>query len=64
LVRWIADVSVIHAFESGLCPKNRFFSLLRELFNLGVLYKGKLLKWDALVEQKAGELARYILRFD
>jgi hypothetical protein len=31
---------------------------------LGVLYKGKLLKWDALVEQKAGELARYMLRFD
>jgi hypothetical protein len=34
--------------------------LLREQFNSGVKYNERLLKWDAIIEQKATELSRFL----
>jgi len=79
--RWIADVTVMDAFESGVLDlpdffftgddyryrfepgaKQRFLDLLRERFNSGVMYRGRALKWDTVIEQKATELGRYLSR--
>jgi len=76
--RWIADVTVMEAFESRLLDlpdfyftgddyryrfepeaKQRFLDLLRERFNSGVRYKGRMLKWDTVIEQKTVELAQF-----
>jgi CRISPR-associated protein Cas1 len=78
--RWIADVAVMDAFESGALDlpdfyftgddyryrfepeaKERFLNLLRERFNSGVTYKSREFKWDTIIEQKIGELARSLL---
>ena len=40
--------------------KQRFLDLLRERFNSEVRYKGRALKWDTVIEQKATELGRYL----
>ena len=40
--------------------KQRFLGLLRERFNSGASYKGRALKWDTVIEQKAVELGRYV----
>jgi CRISPR-associated protein Cas1 len=79
--RWLVDLSVIRAFESGsldvphfyftgddyryrfdMEAKRRFISFLREQFNSGVNYKGRVSKWDAVIEQKANELSRFLIR--
>jgi hypothetical protein len=79
LFRWIADVAVVEAFESGVLDlpdfyftgddykyrfdpeaKQRFLDLLRERFNSGVRYKGRGLKWDTVIEQKAVEFGRFL----
>lgn len=78
--RWLIDLSVIQAFESGalelhdfyftgddyryrfeLEAKRRFIEVLREQFNSGVNYKGRVLKWDTVIEHKANELGRFLL---
>jgi CRISPR-associated protein Cas1 len=78
--RWIADLTVMEAFDSGILDlpdfyftgddyryrfeqeaKERFLNLLRDQFNSGVMYKGRALKWDTVIEQKAAELGRYLL---
>jgi CRISPR-associated protein Cas1 len=78
--RWIADVTVMEAFESGVLDlpdfyftgddyhyrldteaKRRFLQVLRERFNVGVRYNGRILKWDTVIEQKAVELGRFLL---
>lgn len=41
--------------------KRRLLHLLRERFNSGVHYKGRLLKWDTVIEQKTSELARFFI---
>jgi CRISPR-associated protein Cas1 len=41
--------------------KRRFLGLLREEFNSGVSYKGRVLKWDTVIEQKAFELGSYLV---
>jgi CRISPR-associated protein Cas1 len=41
--------------------RKRLLHLLRERFNSGVQYKGRLLKWDTVIEQKTAELARYFV---
>jgi len=80
LFRWIVDLSVMRAFESGALDlphfyftgddyryrfdveaKTRFLNLLREQFNAGVSYKGRRLKWDTIIEQKATELSRHLV---
>src|SRR5208337_4046247 len=40
--------------------KRRFIELLRERFNSGVKYKGRVLKWDTVIQEKATELGRYL----
>ena len=78
--RWLIDLTVIQAFESGkLNPldftftrddylyrietegRRRFLDLLREQFNSGVSYKGRICKWDTVIEEKTSELARYLI---
>jgi CRISPR-associated protein Cas1 len=78
--RWVADVAVMDAFESGVLDlpdfyftgddyryrfepeaKQRFLGLLRWRFNSGVSYKGRVLKWDTAIEQKAVELSRCLI---
>ncbi len=78
--RWLADVSIIQAFESGVLDlldfyftgddyryrleadaKHRFIGILREKFNSGVRYNGRVLKWDTIIEQKAADLGRYLV---
>ena len=77
--RWIVDLTVIKAFESGQLDlphfyftgddyryrfdveaKKRFISLLREQFNSGTKYDGRVLKWDTVIELKTMELARFL----
>ncbi len=41
--------------------KQRFLDLLRERFNSGVRYNGRVLKWDTVIEQKTTELGRYLV---
>jgi CRISPR-associated protein Cas1 len=41
--------------------KRRFIEVLRERFNSGVKYKGRVLKWDTVIEQKTNELGRFLL---
>ncbi len=41
--------------------KQRFIDLLRNRFNSGILYEGRVLKWDTVIEQKATELSRFLI---
>jgi hypothetical protein len=41
--------------------KQRFLALFRERFNSGVTYKGRVLKWDTVIEQRTLELSRYLV---
>jgi CRISP-associated protein Cas1 len=41
--------------------KQRFLDLIRERFNSAVGYRGRVLKWDTVIERKALELGRYLL---
>jgi CRISPR-associated protein Cas1 len=75
--RWIADVAVMEAFESGVLDlpdfyftgddyryrfdpkaKQRFPDLLRDQFNSGVRYRGRVFKWYMIIEQKMVEFRR------
>ncbi len=41
--------------------RQRFIDFIRERFNSGVRYKGRVLKWDTIIEQKATELGRVLI---
>lgn len=41
--------------------KQCFIDLIREQFNSGVKYKGRVLKWDTIIEEKTAELGRYLI---
>jgi hypothetical protein len=41
--------------------KQRFLDLLRERFNSRVRYKGRVFKWDTVIEQKATDLGRFLV---
>jgi len=41
--------------------KVRFLDLLRNQFNTGVKYRGRLCKWDTIILEKAKELGRFLL---
>lgn len=41
--------------------KQRFIDTLRDQFNAGVTYKGRVLKWDTVIEQKVQELSRFLV---
>jgi CRISPR-associated protein Cas1 len=47
-----------YRFESD--AKQRFIETLRERFNAGARYKGRLLKWDTVIEEKTLELSRFL----
>ncbi|MFI5450150.1 MAG: hypothetical protein ACHQ03_10370 [Candidatus Bathyarchaeia archaeon] len=40
--------------------KQRFIDSLRERFNARVTYKGRVLKWDTVVEENANRLGRFL----
>lgn len=48
-----------YRFEPG--ARRRFIDLIRERFNSGVSYGGRVLKWDTIIEQKATELSRMLV---
>ena len=77
--RFLADLCVIQAFESGMLrPQDFAFTRddylyriqwdgrmrlrdsLKEAFNSGVNYRGRMLKWDTVIEQKTLELGRFL----
>jgi hypothetical protein len=43
--------------------RERFIDLIRERFNSGANYRGRILKWDSIIEQKATELGQFIVRW-
>ncbi len=40
--------------------KGAFLDVLREVFNSGVRYKGRVLKWDTVIQEKTVELGRFL----
>jgi CRISPR-associated protein Cas1 len=50
-----------YRYRFELEAKGRFLDALRERFNSGVKYKGRLLKWDTVIREKAAELGRYLI---
>jgi len=49
-----------YRYRFGSEARGRFLELLREQFNSGARYKERFLKWDAVIEEKTNELARYL----
>ena len=49
-----------YRYRFELEAKRRFIEVLRERFNSGVKYKGRVLKWDTVIQEKTNELARYL----
>lgn len=41
--------------------KQHFIDLIRQRFNAGLAHKGRILKWDTVIEQKASELGRFLI---
>jgi CRISPR-associated protein Cas1 len=41
--------------------KQRFLDLLHGRFNSGPRYKGRMFKWDTIIEQKTAELGHYLV---
>lgn len=41
--------------------RQRFIDLIRERFNSGATYKGRVLKWDTIIEQKGTELGQLLV---
>jgi len=50
-----------YSYRIEIEAKRRFLQLLKDRFNSGVRYKGCVLKWDTVIEQKTTELARYLV---
>jgi len=40
--------------------RQRFIDLIRERFNSGAICRGRVLKWDTIIEQKTNELGRFL----
>ena len=78
--RWIADVTVMDAFESQVLDlpdfyftgddyryrieseaKQRFIDHIRERFNSSANNRGRILKWDTVIEQKTVEFGRFLI---
>jgi hypothetical protein len=41
--------------------KRRFIEMLRDRFNSGVAYRGRVLKWDTIIEHKVNDLGRFLV---
>jgi CRISPR-associated protein Cas1 len=50
-----------YRYRFELDAKGRFLSALRDRFNSGVKYKGRVLKWDTVIQEMAAELGRYLI---
>jgi CRISPR-associated protein Cas1 len=50
-----------YRYHIELEAKRRFLELLKNRFNAGVKYKGKIWKWDTIILNKTQELARFLL---
>ena len=50
-----------YRYRFELEAKGRFLTALRERFNSGVKYNGRVLKWDTVIREKASELGRYLI---
>lgn len=50
-----------YRYRFDITAKKRFLELLRERFNSGVAYKGRVLKWDTVIQEKATKLGRYLI---
>jgi CRISPR-associated protein Cas1 len=51
-----------YRYRFELEAKGRFLTALRERFNSGVKYKGRVLKWDTVIQTKAAELAKSLIQ--
>jgi CRISPR/Cas system-associated endonuclease Cas1 len=40
--------------------RQRLIGLIRERFNSGAIHRGRVLKWDTIIQEKTNELARYL----
>ena len=49
-----------YRFRFDVEAKERFIDLIREQFNSGAVYKGRSMKWDTVIQEKTGELGRYL----
>jgi len=49
-----------YRYRFELEAKRRFIQLLRERFNSGVVYKGRVMKWDTVIQEKTSELGKYL----
>jgi hypothetical protein len=49
-----------YLYRFGPDARQQFIDLLRERFNSGVDYRGRVLKWDTVIEQKTNELGRFL----
>lgn len=47
-----------YQYRFAVEAKQRFIDSLRERFNAGVTYKGRILKWDTVIQEKASELGQ------
>src|SRR5208282_115735 len=49
-----------YRYRFDVDAKTGFLNLLREQFNSGVRYRGRSMKWDTVIQEKAIELGRYL----
>jgi CRISPR-associated protein Cas1 len=49
-----------YSYHFELDAKGRFLQVLRETFNSSVNYKGRKMRWDTVIREKAVELGRYL----
>jgi CRISPR-associated protein Cas1 len=49
-----------YRYRFTLEAKKQFIQLLRERFNSGVVYKGRRMKWDTVIQEKTAELGKYL----
>jgi CRISPR-associated protein Cas1 len=49
-----------YRYRFELDAKQRFIEVLRERFNSGVVYKRGAMKWDTVIQEKTGELRKYL----
>jgi CRISPR/Cas system-associated endonuclease Cas1 len=49
-----------HRYQFDLDAKSPYIGLLRDRFNSGVNFKGRNMKWDTVIEQKANQLGQFL----
>ena len=50
-----------YRFRFDAEAKERFIGLIRERFNSGVKCRGRVLKWDTVIDQKTIELGKFLV---